>query len=109
MNIDGTKISMIRGDDESLTVTAGYKKFMPGDMVEITVRQYAGLGTKVLHKVATEFTEDGKAEFHFSPQDTGMLAFGTYSYDCQVTFQDIGVKTIIPPSTFEIKMENTYD
>ncbi len=109
MNIDGTKISMIRGDDESLTVAARYKKFEKGDIVEITVRQYPGQGAKILHKTATEFTKDGKARFHFSPEDTGMLDFGTYSYDCQVTFHDIGVKTIIPPSTFEIRTENTYD
>ena len=36
------------------------------------------------------------------------MDFGTYSYDVQATFTDLGVKTIIKPSVFEVGRENTY-
>lgn len=108
MKIIGNEIRLTRGDDETLTVSVDEKPFVAGDKVELTVREMAGYGEVLIHKTVTEFT-DGKAVFHFSPEDTGPLKFGKYSYDCQVTFADIGVKTIIRPSPFVVEVENTYE
>ncbi len=104
-----TGLTMTRGDDECLTVSCPDRPFRAGDVVELTVRRYAGQGEALIHKRVEEFTEAGKALVLFTPEDTAGLGFGTYSYDVQVTFTDLGVKTIVPPSEFVVGRENTYD
>ena len=108
MIIKGTSIIMTRGDTELLTVSCPSKPFVDGDIVELTVRKAAGFGPAPIHKKVTRFTEEGKALFEFEPDDTSNMDFGTYSYDVQVTYSDIGVKTIIKPSDFVLDKENTY-
>ena len=109
MIIKGNSLIMTRGDTEPLTVSCPSKPFVDGDIVELTVRKAAGFGPALIRKKVTQFTEEGKAQFEFEPADTGKLDFGTYSYDVQVTYADIGVKTIIKPSDFVLDKENTYE
>lgn len=108
MEIRGKDVYMTRGDTEVLTVTCPAKPFTQGDLLELTVREAAGYGPPLIHKSVTEFT-NGAALVRFAPTDTSGMKFGTYSYDVQVTYQDIGVKTIIKPHDFVIGKENTYD
>lgn len=109
MIITGTSIFMTRGDNEVLTVSCPDKPFTNGDVVELTVRMSAGYGPSLIHKVVTDFTDDGEALVTFEPKDTSSLQFGTYSFDVQVTYADIGVKTIVKPSDFTLGKENTYE
>lgn len=109
MKIKGTSIIMTRGDTESLQISCPSKPFTSEDIVELTVRKSAGFGPPLIHKKVTDFTDDGKAQVLFEPSDTSKLEFGTYSYDVQVTYADVGVKTIIKPSDFVVDKENTYE
>jgi len=101
-------IYMTRGDQESLRVSCPGRPFREGDVVELTVRRSAGTGAVLLHKRVTEFA-DGKASVDILPEDTAGLPFCTASYDVQVTFTDLGPKTIIRPAQFRIGRENTYE
>ena len=104
----GNCIRMTRGDNEELLVSCPERPFAEGDVVELTVRRQAGVGPALVRKRVTGFTE-GKALISFLPEDTAGLPFCTASYDVQVTFTDLGVKTIVPPADFVIGRENTYD
>lgn len=108
MIVTGTDLSMTRGDNEYLLVSCPDRPFRAGDKVELTVRRISGLGPALLHKVVTDFTQDGKALVTIAPEDTANLPFCTASYDVQATFADLGVKTIVRPSRFEIGKEETY-
>ncbi len=105
----GSGLRMTRGDDETLVVSCPDRPFGAGDVVELTVRRYAGRGEALIRKRVEEFTGTGKAVVRFTPEDTSNLAFGVYSYDVQATFTDLGVKTIVKPSDFAVEKENTYD
>ena len=107
MKINGTNIYMTRGDTEPLSVSCPDRPFIAGDMVELTVRQFDGMGPVLIYKKVDVFS-DGKALITLEPQDTEKLPFGEASYDVQATFTDLGVKTIIKPSKFVIGKENTY-
>lgn len=107
MKINGTSMYMTRGDTERLLVTCPERPFGDGDVVELTVRRYEGMGAVLLHKRVAEFSA-GKALITIAPQDTEKLPFGEASYDVQATFTDLGVKTLVRPSSFVIGKENTY-
>lgn len=109
MRVSNTDLYMTRGDTESITISCPARPFDTGDVVEMTVREMPGFGNVLIHKKVTVFTDDGKAVIYIDPHDTSNLAFLEYSYDVQVTFTDIGVKTIVKPSKFVIETENTYD
>lgn len=110
MQIDqNNNILMTRGDTEQLTVSCPDRPFAEGDVVELTARQFAGRGPVVIYKRVDMFTEEGKAYIPLEPKDTAALAFGNYSYDVQVTFSDLGVKTIIPPARLTLGKENTFE
>ena len=109
MIITGNDVEMTRGDTEELTVYVPSKPFVTGDYVELTIRKTTASKQIFLHKKIEDFTEkEGKAVFHFEPEDTASIPWGKYSYDVQATFNDIGVKTIIKPSVFKIGEEDTY-
>ena len=106
--IGGTTLSMVRGDTETLIVRMPTRPPAEGDILELTVRRRAGSGPALIHKKLTAFPE-GAGTFTFAPEDTEGLEFGTYSYDIQATFSDLGVKTLVKPSDFVLERENTYD
>jgi hypothetical protein len=113
MKVDGTNMSMIRGDSETITVTCydtdGIQiSLVSGDTIYFTVKESEYETTKILQKVITTFT-DGKAIIILDPADTKSIKFKTYKYDIQLTNEDGTVTTIIPVSNFVIKAEVTYD
>ena len=110
MVVTGTSCKMTRGDTEQLTVYVQGRPFVTGDIIELTMRKAPKSSQVLLHKEITDFSEnEGKAVFHFEPEDTNGIPWGKYSYDVQATFQDIGIKTIIKPSSFTLGEEDTYD
>ncbi len=113
MIVNGTNISMIRGDSEGISVSVENSSGLPeplliGDTIYFTVKKSTRTEEKVLQKIITEF-QDGVALITLDPVDTKHLQFGTYVYDIQLTRANGSVKTIIPPSTFTILGEVTYE
>jgi glyoxylate utilization-related uncharacterized protein len=113
MKIQGTNISMTRGDSEAIKVivkdTLGnIIPLITGDTIYFTVRENILNTTKFIEKIITEF-DDGKALININPQDTNNLRFTTYVYDIQLNKENGTVKTIISPSRFTITGEVTYD
>ena len=116
MIIEGTNMSMIRGDTESITIIMknnyGEKiDFESGDIVYFTVKSDTKSDTKILQKVVTTFV-DGNAEIFLSSNDTKDLPkyFSVFYYDVQINkISDGSITTIIPPSKFIIQDEITYE
>jgi hypothetical protein len=113
MTITGTKIAMVRGDSETLTVRlfdeeGAQVNFETGDTVYFTVRYELGDTETAIQKVITGFT-DGEAVVELDPGDTSDLYFRTYVYDIQWNNSEGQVKTIVPASDFKILAEVTYD
>ena len=105
MIVSGTNIYMTRGDTENISVKLNGYDLKAGDKVELTVRRTVA-SIVVMHKEVTEFAENA-ALIHILPEDTSKLRPGRYVYDVQLTYNG-NVKTVIPPSTFEIGWEVTY-
>lgn len=108
MTVNGTNLSMVRGDSESITVRCSAAPFETGDTVTMTVRPDVD-SSIVLQKSVTEFDDDGAAVIAIDPADTEGLDMDTdYVYDIQVVRSDGTVTTIIKPSTFTVEEEVTY-
>lgn len=112
MTINGTDITMIRGDTESLTITCKdedgvLRPFEAGDRVTLTVAFRVG-GEAVLKKTAETFL-DGAAVFCIAHEDTNDLQAMAYRYDVQLTTKTGVVKTIIPPSEFRLEGDVTRE
>ena len=106
MKVNGTDISMIRGDSEEIRLNFSGYTLTPGEVVEMTVRKNVRSAEKSLYKKITDF-QDNVALISIQPQDTSGLAFGDYVYDIQLTYGG-RVKTLVPPSTFTLEEEVTY-
>jgi len=113
VKIEGTDITMIRGDSKDLYVRcfdgAAHIPFTKGDKVYFTVKESPVKEEKVLQKVVTDFT-DGAAHVEILPKDTKHMKFRRkYVYDVQVTFAGGRVSTIVPPSVFMVTEEVTHE
>ena len=112
MEIQGTNISMIRGDSASIIVKCQKNNidvpFVDGDIIYLTVKESVYTETKLLQKVVTDFT-DGQAIIYINPEDTKSIKYGRKIYDVQLTRKDGRVSTIVPPSEFNILGEVTYE
>lgn len=113
MKIQGTNISMTRGDSEAIKVTVkdtsgNIIPLVSGDTIYFTVRENLLNPTKIIERIITEF-DDGEALIRLNPEDTRQLKFISYVYDIQLTKENGSVKTIITPSNFTITGEVTYD
>jgi hypothetical protein len=113
MKVSGTKISLTRGDSAIISVacTNGTTPFAltTGDTIYFTIKASATTTTKLVQKIITTFTQDGKATVTLNPADTKPLAYGEYLYDVQLTLVTGEVITIIAPSRFTILEEVTYE
>ena len=103
MKIQGTNISMTRGDSEAIKVTVkdtlgNVIPLVTGDTIYFTARESMLTQQRLIEKIITEF-DDGKALININPQDTNNLQFTSYVYDIQLTKENGTVKTIIPPIT----------
>ena len=113
MKIQGTNISMIRGDSEAITVSCKDESgadvpLVEGDIVYFTVKISTNTEEKALQKIITEFIE-GAALITIFPKDTRELIPNIYYYDIQLNRANGQVKTIVPPSKFTINAEVTYE
>ena len=104
LKIVNNKVYLVRGDSGAITVTVlnadGSKRVIqPGDEILMTVR--ATPTSKILFQKAGP-------EIIIEPEDTALLAFGTYCYDVQITLADGTVDTIIPRNDFIVLEEVTY-
>jgi hypothetical protein len=112
MEINGKNIRLVRGDSDSITVQLSEgdtaRPLVTGDIVYFTVKKSPYESAKVFQKIITEFV-DGKAIIPITHDDTKDMEFKSYVYDIQITFADGTVKTIVPPSQFEIMPEVTYE
>lgn len=113
MKIQGTNISMIRGDSEAIKVSCKDESgadvpLVEGDIVYFTVKRNTYTEEKILQKIVTEFIE-GAALITIFPNDTRELIPSNYYYDIQLNRANGQVKTIVPPSKFTINAEVTYE
>ena len=113
MKVDGTKITMTRGDSETISIfckdiLGTAVPFVTGDTVYFTIKRDIHEANIILQKIITTFI-DGKAIVTILPIDTKALEFISYIYDVQLTKADGTVTTIIPPSKFTIGGEVTYE
>lgn len=107
MTLNGTNISMTRGDTESITVRMkSGGTLSPGDIIDFTVRKTVDSAV-VLHKRITEFFDDS-AVIAINHQDTSSMDFGTYRYDIQLTDAGGAVTTLVKPAKFTLTEEITY-
>ncbi|MBQ7737039.1 MAG: hypothetical protein IJT62_04315 [Oscillospiraceae bacterium] len=106
MVINGTNISMVRGDSETLTVTCS-EPFAAGDAVTLTVREDVE-SPIALQKTVTVFGDYGEAVIEIQHEDTEGLDFGNYVYDIQLTRADGTVTTLVKVSRFTLEEEVTY-
>lgn len=108
MIVDGNNLKMTRGDSESISVSYD-TPFTEGDVIEMTVRQRETAPVKLIHKVITEFEEDGSALIVLNPEDTASMRFGDYVYDIQWKKANGWTSTIIKPAMFTLTSEVSYD
>lgn len=113
MKVNGTDLTMIRGDSESIVLSLKKDNVMvpfnQGDTVYFTVKQSYIEEDITLQKIITEFNEDGNCIIEIKPEDTKELSFRSYVYDIQLTDSNGRVTTIVPCSKFVITEEVTYD
>ena len=113
MKVNGTNLTMIRGDSESITLLL--KKdgeiipFNQGDTVYFTVKQSPNTDKIMMQKIITTFDEDGSCTIEINPDDTKNFSFRDYVYDIQLNDSNGRVTTIVPCSKFTISEEVTYD
>mgnify|MGYP004640538077 CR=1 FL=1 len=95
---------LTRGDTAQFTITPYRNKnkyeLQEGDRVDFTIKKSTKDSVAVISKTGTEI--------EILPQDTGNLMYGTYKYDCQITFADGRVDTFIGPYDFVITEEVTF-
>ena len=113
MIVDGTSLSMTRGDSESITVSCtdangDTLSFGAGDTIYFTVKVRTSTTQIAFQKTVVSF-ENGKATVNINPSDTKDLKFLDYVYDVQWTTAFGAVTTIVKPSVFTIEGEVTYD
>lgn len=105
MTVDGTSLSMTRGDSEAISVSVSGYNIQEGDFLEMTVRKTVNSSVAIYKRVET--FSDNVALISIEPDDTSKLTPGDYVYDVQLTFGG-AVKTIVKPSVFSITPEVTY-
>lgn len=113
MKVNGTNISMIRGDSESITISCTDINNLPvafvfGDTVYFTVKEKTTNVEKTLQKTVITF-DNGKAVIEITPSDTRDLRCKRYVYDVQLTRADLTVTTLVAPSDFIIEEEVTFE
>lgn len=112
MKVDGTNLSMIRGDTEAITISCTNQKgepipFVDGDVVYLTVKLNSGTEKWIFQKEVRNFT-DGTAIIDILPEDTRDEQFKVYKYDIQLISSG-KVTTLVAPSLFTIEPEITFN
>lgn len=111
--VDGTTITMTRGDTVIITVAMkrGSQTYTPqeGDVIRFAVKR------AILNRGETAYVDqeplirkvipNDTQELRLNPDDTKSLAFGTYAYDIEITFANGTVDTFIAEATLIIAPE----
>ena len=113
VSIDGTSITMTRGDTliVDVTMTRDGSNYTPqeGDVILFAVKNTAMVGGGANYKDAEPILErvipNATCQLVLIPDDTKSLKFGTYVYDISITFADGGVDTFIPTAEFILTPE----
>ena len=111
--IKNNKIEHTRGDSLELlvevTINGEHYDPVEGETVRFAVKHKILNGTKTDYADAEPLIlKDipiGTMLLQLDPEDTKPLGFGTYVYDCEITFTDGRVKTFIPPTEFKLTEE----
>lgn len=95
---------LTRGDTAQFTITPYKNKsryeLQEGDVINFTIKKSTRENVAIISKTGMEI--------EILPQDTSNLEYGTYKYDCQLTFADGRVDTFIGPYDFVITEEVTF-
>ena len=77
MKVNGSNLTMIRGDSESIALSLkrddAIIPFNQGDTVYFTVKHRYSTKDITLQKIITEFNEDGNCIIEIEPEDTKKL------------------------------------
>ena len=103
--IDGTKISLTRGDSFfcTLTLTKNGQPYTPaqGDSIRFAVKKNYNSPTVLIEKLIPNDT----LLLHLRPEDTKLLQIGKYVYDIELTDEDGEVDTFIAEAVIELTPE----
>lgn len=111
--IDGTTISLVRGDSMSLkfSLKKDDEDYIPfaDDHIRFAMKHSEFLPGKTGYKdAAPVLIKDipyDTMTLKIDPDDTKNLGFGSYVYDVQITYANGDVDTFIPPSRFNLLAE----
>ena len=108
MRTEGTNLSMVAGDTDSVE----FKYIIPlveGDLVYFSVKKRIKDTEYILQKQVRNFTEEGNVIIELEPEDTNLIPPATYVYDIQINFLNGVVKTPIEDSTYTLRPGVTHD
>ena len=104
---DTNKISIIKKDTATLSVSLDNYFLTDGDRVTFTVANEVEQEEPLLQIVVTQFTSEGGAVIPLTSQNTD-LEIGEYLYDIQINTKDGRVDTIIGLAKIKIMGGVTY-
>lgn len=113
MQVNGNDIYLIRGDSGFLSVSVIENDtpilFKVGDRIFFTIKTSTETPVKILQKIIEVNADTTDISIEIKPEDTKDLRVKKYFYDIQYNKVSGEVYTIVPPSSFILKPEVTYD
>ncbi len=107
LNVQGTTISMTRGDTAKILLTLTQYNDTPyepveGDAIRFALKKnYTDVRTLLKIDIPTELP----LILHIKPSDTKKLPYGSYKYDIQLSRADGTIDTFIERATFTLTEE----
>lgn len=113
VSIDGTNITMTRGDtlvaDVSMTRNGTEYEPVEGDAIRFAVKNTTMVGGGANYKdeepILEKVIPNATLQLVLNPEDTKPFKFGEYVYDVSITFADGSVDTFITTSSFVLTPE----
>lgn len=113
VSIDGTSITMTRGDTlvADVQIMRGNTEYQPaeGDVIRFAVKNTTMVGGGADYKDAEPILEkvipNDTLQLVIEPEDTKPFKFGEYVYDVSIEFSDGNVDTFITASPFVLTPE----
>lgn len=111
MNLTGSKMSIKRGDDNSIVIFLHDNSFVTGDKVFFNLKKREYDTDHVLQILVTSFIDyedinnvihPGSAIINIRHEDTENLYCGDYIYNIHIEWQDGTHQTPIGPATFSL-------
>lgn len=101
VKITNTFIEVTRGDSLRVKLNLNGYALQDGDVIKWGLKTTYSDATCVIEKVIPNDT----LELYLTPSDTKSLDYGTYVWDCQITFANGDVNTFITKARFKITEE----